>query len=55
MDELGRLDAEERMGYLDAQMMRAVRVVIDIGMHLQLTIPADSPCRTRSEVDPGAG
>lgn len=43
MDELGRLDAEERMGYLDAQMMRAVRVVIDIGMHLQLTIPADSP------------
>jgi len=31
------------MGYLDAQMMRAVRVVIDIGMHLELTIPEDSP------------
>ncbi|MDX3313431.1 DUF885 domain-containing protein [Streptomyces sp. ME08-AFT2] len=44
MDELGFLtDAEERLGYLDAQMMRAVRVVIDIGMHLELTIPADSP------------
>lgn len=44
MDELGFLrDAEERLGYLDAQMMRAVRVIIDIGMHLELEIPADSP------------
>ncbi|WP_300345467.1 DUF885 domain-containing protein [Nesterenkonia sp.] len=43
MDELGYLDAEERMGYLDAQMMRAIRVVIDLGMHLQLRIPQDSP------------
>ncbi|NLX00238.1 MAG: DUF885 domain-containing protein [Actinomycetales bacterium] len=43
MDELGYLDDEARMGYLDAQMMRAVRVVIDIGMHLELPIPADSP------------
>ncbi|MFG2222409.1 DUF885 domain-containing protein [Streptomyces sp. NPDC048644] len=44
MDELGFLaNAERRLGYLDAQMMRAVRVIIDIGMHLQLEIPADSP------------
>ncbi|MFD7883751.1 DUF885 domain-containing protein [Streptomyces bauhiniae] len=44
MDELGYLtDAEERLGYLDGQMMRAVRVIIDIGMHLELEIPADSP------------
>ncbi|WP_150460110.1 DUF885 domain-containing protein [Nesterenkonia ebinurensis] len=43
MDELGYLDPEERMGYLDAQMMRAIRVVIDIGMHLELRIPEDSP------------
>ncbi|MDT0458498.1 DUF885 domain-containing protein [Streptomyces sp. DSM 41527] len=44
MDELGFLTtAERRLGYLDAQMMRAVRVVIDIGMHLELEIPADSP------------
>lgn len=44
MDELGFLtDAEQRLGYLDAQMMRAVRVIIDIGMHLELEIPADSP------------
>lgn len=43
MDELGYLDTEARMGYLDCQIMRAIRVVIDIGMHLQLTIPEDSP------------
>ncbi|MET8951150.1 DUF885 domain-containing protein [Streptomyces sp. NPDC004393] len=44
MDELGFLtDPEQRLGYLDAQMMRAVRVIIDIGMHLELEIPADSP------------
>ncbi|GAA2226025.1 DUF885 domain-containing protein [Streptomyces nogalater] len=44
MDELGYLgDPEERLGYLDAQMMRAIRVIIDIGMHLELEIPADSP------------
>lgn len=37
MDELGFLvDPGERMGYLDAQMMRIVRVIIDIGMHLSL-------------------
>jgi uncharacterized protein (DUF885 family) len=44
MDELGFLtDAEQRLGYLDAQMMRSVRVIVDIGMHLGLTIPDDSP------------
>ncbi|MEU3187685.1 DUF885 domain-containing protein [Streptomyces sp. NPDC006923] len=44
MDELGFLpDPERRLGYLDAQMMRACRVIVDIGMHLELEIPADSP------------
>ncbi|MFF2849650.1 DUF885 domain-containing protein [Streptomyces sp. NPDC058001] len=44
MDELGFLkDAEQRLGYLGAQMMRSVRVIVDIGMHLELEIPADSP------------
>ncbi|MFJ6087085.1 DUF885 domain-containing protein [Streptomyces sp. NPDC092369] len=44
MDELGLLtDPERRLGYLDAQMMRAARVIVDIGMHLELTIPDDSP------------
>jgi uncharacterized protein (DUF885 family) len=44
MDELGYLtDPGVRLGYLDAQLMRAVRVVIDIGMHLELPVPAGSP------------
>ncbi|MEU3353903.1 DUF885 domain-containing protein [Streptomyces sp. NPDC037389] len=44
MDELGFLtDPERRLGYLDAQMMRATRVIIDIGMHLELEIPEHSP------------
>ena len=41
MDELGYLTTPSaRLGYLDAQMMRAVRVIVDIGMHLELEIPA---------------
>ena len=41
MDELGFLsDPGARLGYLDAQQLRAVRVIIDIGMHLELPIPA---------------
>jgi uncharacterized protein (DUF885 family) len=44
MDELGYLrPAGARLGYLDAQMLRAIRVIVDIGMHLGLAIPADSP------------
>jgi uncharacterized protein (DUF885 family) len=44
MDELGFLaNAEQRLGYLDAQMMRSTRVIVDIGMHLELEIPDDSP------------
>ncbi|MDC7122117.1 DUF885 domain-containing protein [Cellulomonas fimi] len=40
MDELGHLRTPgARLGYLDGQRMRAVRVVVDIGMHLGLTIP----------------
>ncbi len=46
MDELGYLrDPGARLGYLDGQRMRAVRVVIDIGMHLSLAIPDDAPFR----------
>jgi len=41
MDELGYLRTPgERIGYLDAQQMRAVRVIIDIGMHCGMVIPA---------------
>ena len=41
MDDLGYLsDPGDKLGMLDGQMMRAVRVVVDLGMHLELTIPA---------------
>jgi uncharacterized protein (DUF885 family) len=44
MDELGYLTRPgDRLGYLDAQMARAIRVVIDIGMHTRARIPDDSP------------
>ena len=40
MDELGYLsDPGDRLGMLDGQALRAVRVIIDIGMHLELEIP----------------
>ena len=44
MDDLGYLaDPGDRMGMLDAHAFRAVRVIIDIGMHLQLPIPKGNP------------
>ncbi|HEX2074913.1 MAG TPA: DUF885 domain-containing protein [Geodermatophilus sp.] len=43
MDELGYLtDPGTRLGYLDGQQLRAMRVVVDIGMHLELPIPDDA-------------
>jgi uncharacterized protein (DUF885 family) len=42
MDELGFLEPPgARLGFLDAQLMRAIRVIIDIGMHLQLPVASD--------------
>ncbi|MFG2177974.1 DUF885 domain-containing protein [Streptomyces abikoensis] len=56
MDELGFLtDPAHRLGHLDAQMMRAVRVVIDIGMHLELEIPRHSPFHPGERWTPGLG
>jgi uncharacterized protein (DUF885 family) len=44
MDELGYFrDPGDRIGYLDRQFLRAIRVVLDIGLHLGLPVPADSP------------
>jgi uncharacterized protein (DUF885 family) len=44
MDELGYLDDPgNKLGMLDGQAFRAARVVVDIGMHLELEIPADNP------------
>lgn len=43
MDDLGFFtDPAHRLGFLDEQMLRTIRVIIDIGMHLGLSIPADS-------------
>ena len=48
MDDLGYLsDPGARMGMLDAQAFRAIRVIIDIGMHLQLEIPERNRWRFR--------
>ncbi len=35
MDELGYLSTPDRLGMLDGQRMRAARVVLDIGVHLE--------------------
>ena len=44
MDDLGYLaDPADRLGMLDGQAFRAARVVVDIGMHLELEIPRDNP------------
>jgi uncharacterized protein (DUF885 family) len=42
MDELGYFDdAGFELGYLSNQALRAARIVLDIGLHLGLEIPAD--------------
>lgn len=44
MDELGELERPEYvLGYLGANLMRAVRVVVDLGLHLGYPIPDDAP------------
>ncbi|MCM6777138.1 DUF885 domain-containing protein [Nocardia sp. CDC159] len=54
MDELGYLtDPGHRLGYLNVQMLRALRVVLDIGMHLELEFPAHSPFRPGETMLPG--
>jgi uncharacterized protein (DUF885 family) len=40
MDELGYLDDPgDRLGFLDAQALRAARVLLDLGLHLELDVP----------------
>jgi uncharacterized protein (DUF885 family) len=44
MDDLGHLaDPGDRMGMLSGQAFRAIRVIVDIGMHLELEIPTANP------------
>jgi uncharacterized protein (DUF885 family) len=42
MDELGYFDDPAyELGYLGSQALRAARIVVDIGLHLELAIPTD--------------
>ncbi|PXX61000.1 uncharacterized protein (DUF885 family) [Nocardia tenerifensis] len=53
MDELGHLtDPGHRLGYLNAQVLRVLRVILDIGMHCGLDYPADSPYRPGERMTP---
>jgi uncharacterized protein (DUF885 family) len=55
MDELGyHSTPATRLGYLAAQMLRLQRVIVDIGMHLGLDFPADSPYQPGRPVTPEA-
>ena len=56
MGELGYLDNPDYyMGMLDAQALRSVRVIIDIGMHLGLSIPSDSEFHPGESWSPDLG
>ncbi|MFE9581104.1 DUF885 domain-containing protein [Nocardia sp. NPDC006044] len=53
MDELGYLtDPGHRLGYLNAQMLRVLRVILDIGLHVGFDYPADSPYRPGEQLEP---
>ncbi|WP_199421515.1 DUF885 domain-containing protein [Actinotalea solisilvae] len=55
MDELGYLaDPGARLGYLDGHRMRALRVVLDIGLHVGLPVPDDAPFRPGSRWTAGS-
>ena len=52
MDELGFFsDPGQEMGFLSTQAMRAVRVVVDIGLHLGLSVPEGQGDRSGRAVD----
>jgi uncharacterized protein (DUF885 family) len=56
MDELGKFELPDyRMGYLRSQLMRALRVVVDIGMHLELEVPADERFHPEERWSPALG
>jgi uncharacterized protein (DUF885 family) len=55
MEELGFLeDPGDKLGMLDAQELRAARVVLDIGVHLDLPLPAAEELGTRWTYDSAA-
>ncbi|MEU2060943.1 DUF885 domain-containing protein [Streptomyces sp. NPDC013455] len=56
MDELGYFaDPAHRLGLLAAQQLRAARIVLDIGLHLRLPIPAGTAFHERERWTPRLG
>ncbi len=56
MDELGFFERPDYvLGMLVCQMMRACRIVLDIGAHLGLRAPADAPIRPGELIDHAYG
>ena len=54
-DELGWFDVpDHRLGFLCAQQLRAVRVIVDIGMHLELRIPEATTLSDGTPFDGGS-
>ncbi|MFI6155481.1 DUF885 domain-containing protein [Kitasatospora sp. NPDC051170] len=54
MDDLGFLtEPAHRLGFLDQQMLRTIRVIVDIGMHLGLSVPADAGFHPGERWTPG--
>ncbi len=54
MHELGYLaDPVYELGWLAGQALRAARVVVDIGLHCELTLPTDQPFHPGERWDPG--
>jgi uncharacterized protein (DUF885 family) len=56
MDELGFFTIPgSRLGYLVAQQLRATRVIVDIGMHCETTIPTGQPFHPGEQWTPELG
>jgi uncharacterized protein (DUF885 family) len=54
MDELGAFERPEYvLGYLTSALLRAVRVVVDLGLHLDLPIPSHAPLPADSALPRG--
>ncbi len=52
MDEVGAFEhPADRVGFLAAQLFRAVRVVVDTGLHLGLRVPAGEPVHGGEAID----
>jgi len=52
LDEVGAFEhPADRVGFLAAQLFRAVRVVVDTGLHLGLRVPAGEPVHGGEAID----